>query len=152
MGVMCVRYLLLMALLLPALSTASAGLKPFSSDGCSLFPDGTITDRGKWCDCCLTHDIAYWQGGTKTDRKKADLVLHACVLARTQNKVLADTMYAGVRAGGHPAFPNWYRWAYGWQYGRWYKALSDAARASVQTRLNEYFRDHPNGYCEEHHP
>jgi hypothetical protein len=41
----------------------ATGLKDFTSDGCSLFPDGTIINRAKWCECCLRHDIAYWRAG-----------------------------------------------------------------------------------------
>lgn len=128
----------------------AADLRPFTSDGCSLFPDGTIRDRTKWCDCCLTHDLAYWQGGTGEERKKADEALRECVLERTQDKTLAETMYLGVRAGGHPAFPAWYRWGYGWSYGRGYKPLSEAEKQRVRERQDEYRQQHPGGYCGEH--
>ena len=138
--------------LLTSSAGATTGIKPFSSDGCSLFPDGTVKDRARWCDCCFRHDIAYWQGGTEDDRKKADEGLRDCVLERTQDKALAETMYIGVRAGGHPVFPNWYRWAYGWPYGRGYKPLSDAERQQVVEQLDAYSHNHPAGYCAEKHP
>jgi protein tyrosine/serine phosphatase len=128
----------------------AADLRPFTSDGCILFPDGTIRDRTKWCDCCLTHDLAYWQGGTGEARKQADEALRECVLERTKDKALAETMYLGVRAGGHPAFPAWYRWGYGWSYGRGYKPLSEAEKQRVGERLDEYTQQHPRGYCGEH--
>jgi protein tyrosine phosphatase (PTP) superfamily phosphohydrolase (DUF442 family) len=134
----------------PSDATAT-GLRPFSSDGCSLFPDGTIKDRNKWCDCCLSHDIAYWKGGTKEDREKADKALRDCVLERTQDKALAETMFIGVRPGGHPAFPTWYRWAYGWHYGRNYKPLTDEEKVQVREQLDDYYQKHPTGYCVEHH-
>ena len=127
----------------------AADLRAFTSDGCSLFPDGTIKDRTKWCACCLDHDIVYWQGGTEQERKKADEILHDCVLERTKDKNLAETMYLGVRAGGHPAFPAWYRWGYGWSYGRGYKPLSDAEIQRVRERLDGYTQQHPTGYCGE---
>ena len=133
-------------------SASPADLKPFTSDGCSLFPDGSIKDRVKWCDCCLNHDISYWQGGTADRRKKADRELRACVELRTKDKVLAETMYLGVRAGGHPAFPTWYRWGYGWNYGRGYATLTDAEKQQVKTLLDEYYKQHPDGYCRERHP
>lgn len=44
----------------------------FTSDGCSLFPDGNLRDRTLWCECCFRHDIAYWQGEKKEDRLNAD--------------------------------------------------------------------------------
>lgn len=46
-------------------SVMAGGLDDFSSDGCSQFPDGTFTQENLWCDCCITHDIAYWQGGSR---------------------------------------------------------------------------------------
>jgi hypothetical protein len=123
----------------------------FTSDGCSLFPDGTLKDHAKWCECCLKHDIAYWHGGTEEQRLKADEALRDCVLDRTGDKVLAETMYLGVRAGGHPVFPAWYRWAYGWSYGRGYEPLNESEREQVRVKLDAYWKDHPAGYCVEKH-
>lgn len=140
-----------LALLLAAGTLASCsakpGLRPFSSDGCTLFPDGTVEDRRLWCDCCFAHDIAYWRGGTEAEREKADEALRACVLARTGDPRLAAIMFDGVRLGGSPVFPNWYRWAYGWPYGRGYEALTDAEATEARRRLEEYRRAHPEGYC-----
>ncbi|OGS49461.1 MAG: hypothetical protein A3J79_09195, partial [Elusimicrobia bacterium RIFOXYB2_FULL_62_6] len=125
----------------------AADLRPFSSDGCSLFPDGTIEDRARWCDCCFVHDIAYWQGGTAADREKADDALRDCVLARTGDKVLAESMRLGVRAGGHPVSVMWYRWGYGWELGRGYKPLTDAEKLKAEALLSEYRKNRPSGYC-----
>ncbi len=133
-------------------AAAATEIKPFTSDGCTLFPDGTIKERQKWCDCCFLHDIAYWQGGTEDERKTADEELRDCVFEKTKDKALSETMYLGVRAGGHPVFPNWYRWAYGWPYGRGYTALTDDEKQQVRGRLDEYYINHPKGYCEEKHP
>lgn len=124
-------------------------LQAFTSDGCSLFPDGTIEDRTKWCECCLQHDLAYWRGGTEQERKQSDMALRDCVLDRTGDRALAETMYLGVRAGGHPAVPAGYRWAYGWSYGRGYRPLNDEERAQVRALLDASTRDHPGGYCAE---
>jgi hypothetical protein len=135
-----------------ASAPAVAGeLKDFTSDGCSLFPDGTMKDRAKWCDCCFEHDISYWQGGAADERRTADERLRACVQERTGDKVLAETMYLGVRAGGSPAFPTWYRWAYGWPYGRGYRRLTEEERGHVRSRLDSYWVKHPKGYCWEKH-
>lgn len=65
---------LLRRLATAALALASAAcaatdtLAPFSSDGCSLFPDRAPHGKKDWCSCCLAHDLAYWRGGIQADR------------------------------------------------------------------------------------
>ena len=59
----------------------SGELRPFTSDGCSVFPDGTISQSRKWLKCCVEHDKAYWLGGTYAERLAADddaasIILH----------------------------------------------------------------------------
>jgi len=137
------------ALAVALLSSCSAkpALRSFYSDGCSLFPDGKLGDRRLWCDCCFAHDIAYWRGGTEEDRKRADEGLRACVFGRTGDAKLATLMYDGVRLGGSPVFPNWYRWAYGWPYGRTYEPLTAAEAEQASAKLADYYRSHPTGYC-----
>ena len=127
-------------------ATAS-DLNEFTSDGCSLFPDGTLRDRTLWCNCCFNHDIAYWRGGSEDERKEADKALRACVLDRTGNKALAEMMYDGVRVGGSPVFPTWYRWGYGWKYGRGYKPLTGEEPKQVADMLDRYKKTRPSGYC-----
>lgn len=134
---------------LPGRPPDTIELVPFSSDGCSLFPDSTLNGRISWCECCQSHDLTYWQGGSMDERRQADLNLRACVLARSADSLLAETIYLGVRAGGAPAFPTWYRWGYGWPYGRGYQSLSAAERLQVEERLATYRQDHPAGYCKE---
>ncbi len=113
-------------------------LKPFSTDGCSLFPDGTFSDNDKWQDCCIEHDIAYWEGGTEQDRLDADLELKRCIFERTGDAMLAQTVYDSVRAWGSPIFSAWYRWGYGWPYGRGYEPLTEEEQRQVKERLLEY--------------
>ena len=103
----------LAVVLLAAACGSDSELRPFSSDGCSLFPDASLISGDDWCDCCFRHDIAYWRGGTAGEREAADIALRQCVLDRTGNETLATTMYEGVRFGGSPYFLNWYRWGYG---------------------------------------
>ena len=144
--------IMICAVALLACGTACAeDLHDFTSDGCSLFPDGNVKDRALWCDCCLVHDIAYWQGGTKKDRKHADEILRECVLQATGSKALADMMYNGVRAGGHPAFHTWYRWGYGWKFGKAYAPLTKQEMQQVRKKLDAYYKKHPSGYCREAH-
>lgn len=123
------------------------GITPFTSDGCSLFPDGSLEERNLWCSCCLEHDIAYWRGGTEEVRLAADGALRDCVKEKTGSEELAELMYSGVRLGGSPVFPTWYRWGYGWPYGRGYRALSETELKSVEKRLTEYRKSNAPYTC-----
>lgn len=126
---------------------ASSGLKPFSSDGCSLFPDRALIGKADWCECCELHDMAYWRGGTAQQREAADKALRDCVLKKTNNKVLAETMYEGVRVGGSPYFYTWYRWGYGWSYGRDYQPLTLEEMANAERQVKEYLELDQNRPC-----
>jgi len=125
-------------------------LAPFSSDGCSLFPDHSVMTQQDWCDCCFQHDMAYWQGGTKQQREHADVELRQCVLQKTGNETLAKLMYEGVRVGGSPYFYNWYRWGYGWPYERKYQALSEKELEQVKILIKQYHTNNHKNYCESH--
>jgi len=118
--------------------TPPASLRPFSSDGCSMFPDRALIGNSDWCDCCLAHDLAYWRGGTEEARLAADQKLQTCVQNATGNKVLADMMFTGVRTGGGPYYFTPYRWGYGWSYGRGYKALDEKEQAQVTQMEQAY--------------
>ncbi len=132
---------LLAMLLITGCNSDSHTLKDFTSDGCSLFPDRSLINNDDWCDCCLEHDIAYWQGGTKAQRLKADQKLKKCVLKKTGDAVLAEAMYQGVRVGGSPYFYNWYRWGYGWSYERKYQALTLEEQRQVSDKLVKYYHE-----------
>ncbi|WP_370980861.1 FAD-binding oxidoreductase [Agaribacterium sp. ZY112] len=110
--------------------SSSSLLQPFSSDGCSAFPDGTFAQKQLWLRCCTEHDLAYWQGGSYAQRAQADAELRLCV-AEVGEPEIAMLMLAGVRVGGSPYFPTQFRWAYGWPYGRFYQALTDAEKEQV---------------------
>lgn len=125
------------------------GLSPFSSDGCSLFPDASLITEEDWCSCCYQHDIAYWRGGTAEERKSADVRLQACVFEKTGNKALARLMYEGVRFGGSPYFYNWYRWGYGWSYDRKYQALTAEEHQFAQTLLQQSQTANDNHICRD---
>jgi hypothetical protein len=82
---------------------------PFTTDGCSAWPDGN------WGQCCVEHDMAYWCGGGAKARSFADEALRDCVAGRGHPDT-ADFMYHGVRFGGHPLWPFPWRWGYGWDW------------------------------------
>ncbi|WP_317931814.1 hypothetical protein [Halioxenophilus sp. WMMB6] len=122
-------------LFLPSLVWAES-IKPFTSDGCSVFPDGTPGQQQLWLACCTEHDYAYWQGGTYEQRMQADLRLHECV-TQVGEPEIAELMLAGVRVGGSPYWPTQFRWGYGWSYPRGYRALTDQELAEIADRHRE---------------
>jgi hypothetical protein len=80
---------------------------PFTTDGCSMWPNGT------WTECCIKHDIAYWCGGSAEDRVRADDAFRQCV-SESRSACMGTMMYIGVRVGGVPWLPFPWRWGYGW--------------------------------------
>lgn len=82
----------------------------FVSDGCSCSPDGD------WVECCVRHDLAYWYGGTREQRKAADLELRRCVAEEAGHPSWAHVMYLAVRSGGVWWLPAPFRWGFGWDY------------------------------------
>lgn len=113
-------------ILILALTGCAGELRPYVSDGCTLFNGVTKAHNDIWLPCCEDHDYAYWLGGTYEQRCEADLALQKCAAA-TGNPEIAKLMLAGVRAGGSPYLPTPYRWGYGWPYlsFRWYKAVNE---------------------------
>ncbi|MGH1471820.1 MAG: hypothetical protein ACRBCS_11540 [Cellvibrionaceae bacterium] len=109
-------------------SNRPVSLRPFISDGCSAFPDGTLAQKQLWLSCCTDHDRAYWLGGSYSQRQFADKALRQCV-AQVGEPEIALLMLAGVRVGGSPFWISPFRWGYGWPYfdgwlPRGYKDLS----------------------------
>jgi len=104
-------------------SFSADALKPFKSDGCSAFPNGTFKQQKLWLSCCEIHDFAYWKGGTYKQRIAADLELKQCVTQVGEPKI-AILMLLGVRVGGTPYLPTNFRWGYGWSYPKGYSVLT----------------------------
>lgn len=129
-------------------SSSQDTLKDFTSDGCTLFPDKNYMTEQDWCECCFDHDVRYWQGGTEKERLIADELLKQCVIEKTKDTLLAETMYRGVRLGGSPYFYNWYRWGYGWAYERKYKPLTEDEKRLVKRKLEKYFADTRSRVCQ----
>jgi hypothetical protein len=118
--------------------TPSKFITPFTTDGCSAFPDGTPEQNQLWLRCCTQHDLAYWQGGTYQQRLDADIALRNCV-AKVGEPDVAELMLAGVRVGGSPFWPTPFRWGYGWPYPRFYGPLSIAETAQIEALFPEGF-------------
>ena len=123
-----------MAIVLP--SVEAGQLKPFTTDGCSVFPDGTLMQKDLWLSCCIEHDKAYWKGGTYNERVAADEALKGCVASLGQNTI-AKMMRLGVKIGGSPHLPTGFRWGYGWTVNRGYKALTKEEKQQVNKMLQQ---------------
>ena len=124
-----------LAFSLSAACAAQETLRPFTTDGCSDFPDGTPSHKTLWLSCCTEHDKAYWQGGTYDERRKTDEELQRCV-AKVGEPGIAALMLAGVWVGGSPYWPTRYRWGYGWPWPRGYRELTAAERDQIQQALS----------------
>ena len=123
---------LTLIIMLTALTfTVSADtLQPFTSDGCSSFPDGTLKQKTLWLSCCQQHDLEYWRGGTYQERLQSDIALKVCV-SNVGEPEIALLMLAGVRVGGTPFLPTKFRWGYGWSYPRFYGELTKSELQQV---------------------
>ena len=82
----------------------------FTTDGCSMVPDGA------WQTCCVDHDAVYWCGGSPDDRRHADRTFRTCVADASQSSVLGTVYHLGVRAFAPPWTPFPWRWGYGWPW------------------------------------
>lgn len=123
--------------------TTADTLRPFTSDGCSYFPDGTFEQGELWLSCCQQHDFLYWQGGTYQQRLAADQALQICV-AETGESTIATLMLAGVRMGGVPWIPTSFRWGYGWPRMRSYAALSVSQQRQVEYLIEGLHQGDPH--------
>ncbi len=129
----CLLFMVLIGL--SACASDPAGeLKPFTSDGCSSFPDGNLKQKDLWLSCCVEHDKAYWMGGTYEERLASDQALKACV-EKVGEPHIAKLMLAGVRVGGSPYWPTSYRWGYGWDYPKGYGLLTKTEREQAKKLL-----------------
>jgi hypothetical protein len=109
------RLLFLLAALAAAPASFAGQLKPFATDGCSMWVDGTPANPNLWRHCCVAHDKDYWLGGSEAERKASDERLRSCV-ASTGEKGMGSYLYVNVRWGGAPFWMTPYRWGYGWDF------------------------------------
>ena len=106
----------------------------FRSDGCSFLLSWTwwtLFGHGPpWEGCCDAHDKAYWLGGTREDRRRADRKLRICATLRG-HPYWGAMMEWGVWVGGVPWLPTRYRWGYGWRF-RWGESYGKLVRRIKQ--------------------
>lgn len=130
------KRLLCLLIIVSSESLLAETLTPFTSDGCSAFPDGTLQQQQLWLSCCAAHDYAYWLGGTYEERLTADEKLRQCV-ASVGEPGIALLMLAGVRVGGTPYLPTSFRWGYGWPYPRGYRELTAEERSQIENNIEK---------------
>jgi hypothetical protein len=133
-----VTFLAFLSLAIAATSVSAAtkdkdygALHPFSTDGCTDFPNGTPDKPNLWLACCIHHDLLYWAGGSIEQKLKADEYLFKCV-AEKHEPVIAALMFAGVTVGGTPWIKDPARWGYGWPKLRGFHHLSDEELEQVK--------------------
>jgi len=133
----------------PAVSFAESGpeasLEAFTTDACSMSPEGLAGHD--WTHCCISHDIWYWLGGTEQTKKHADSELKACMRETLHTKgsplYLLPGLYKwGTKRGGVPRYagvssPFPWRWGYGWSKNRGYAPLPGTTKSVITFRLRE---------------
>ena len=87
--------------------------KPFTSDGCTHWFD--TWDGTSLYSACFLHDLKYWAGyqGESVARLIADAELMIDVARLLDSTKMAETMFYGVRVGGHQAFKAPFSWGFG---------------------------------------
>jgi len=88
-------------------------VKAFASDGCTGWVD---TWNGiSIYPACFLHDLKYWAGypGEEVERLIADAELMIDVACLLDGTAMAETMFHGVRMGGHEAFRQPFSWGFG---------------------------------------
>ncbi len=108
---------------------------PFRTDRCSVVAD---LDMGK---ICIEHDWAYWKGGSRKDRLRADRVFYEAIKKRSRFRLLAPFRWFGVRIGGVGWLPfrKW-RWGYGWRWPRTKAPVPDVSFWEESSQRDKYER------------
>jgi len=89
-------------------------LQPFSSDGCTGWVD--VWNGVSLYPACFLHDLKYWAGhpGEDVERLVADAELMIDVARLLKSTKMAESMFHGVRIGGHEGL----RCSFSWGFGR----------------------------------
>lgn len=130
-------------------------LKPFLTDYCTAYAEGTREKPELWKHCCVEHDLYFWAGGSKDDRKKTDLRLKSCVEA-TGAHTQARLIYMAVSIGGSsPIRFKTKQWGHAWEERPRYVSLNENETAlvlqyvetlssDVTPELKQSFKEHLN--------
>ena len=124
------RFLVLIFLLSCSFSKSKENhLASFTTDGCSMYPNGT------WLHCCLAHDLSYWAGGTVDEKNEVDHELAQC-LAKNGSTLNTKVMTGGVQIGGGANNVLPWAWGYGWKKNLGYASLNSHELKEVETQMS----------------
>lgn len=92
----------------------SVFVKPFETDLCTGYKEGTSKIPLLWADCCKEHDLYLWAGGKRKQRRQADRRLRQCVRDKGA-PIHGITMWLGVRLGTlSPIKIKGHQWGNAW--------------------------------------
>lgn len=116
-------------------------IRSFKTDGCTGWFDQT--SKYDWKKCCVLHDLYFWAGGIKEDRKLADLRLKACV-KKEANSFHATLIYFGVKSGSFsPIKIKSKKWGNAWEEIYQYSKLEKNDLFLLKKSLQETLKKNP---------
>jgi hypothetical protein len=142
------KMILTVMLLLPlnSLFASDVKLKPFVTDFCTNYPEGTKEEPDLWKHCCLIHDLYFWAGGSKEDRTNADKELKECIEATGATQI-ARLVYLAVRAGSYSPikYPD-KKWSNGWTDRQDFGPLSFEELQFIENEIQSGYEDISSAY------
>lgn len=127
-----------------AIARDNGNLKPFLTDYCTAYAEGTRDQPELWKHCCVEHDLYFWAGGSREDRKETDLRLKHCV-EDTGAVEIARLIYAAVTIGGaSPIRFKTKEWGHAFEKRERYLVLSAEETALVINHLEHQNTDLSN--------
>lgn len=129
--------LILAFISLPCLGSDAQNLKPFVTDFCTSYREGTSQKPDLWKHCCVEHDLYFWAGGSLEDRKATDLRLKSCVES-TGAIFQAKLIYLGVTLGGvSPIKFKSKQWGNAWENRQRHISLNEIETSQLIQYLEE---------------
>lgn len=122
-------------------TTEQAALRPFVTDYCTGFPEGTRNHPELWKHCCVEHDLHFWAGGCRVARRQSDRRIYECI-RDSGAPGIARLMYLGIRLGSiSPIKIKKKKWGNAWTDGRGdFRSLT----AGDIDLIEREFRMHPS--------
>jgi hypothetical protein len=133
--VMNILLIFLSCIFITSATAATVPLRPFATDYCTAYIEGTREHPNLWKHCCEEHDLYFWAGGSLDDRKASDLRLKSCV-EKTGATVHAILIYTAVSIGGaSPIRFKTKEWGNAWENRSRYITLNESETSSILQHL-----------------